>query len=519
MITNNLLFSDDTDNSIFSGLFDELEQATQTASWIYYINSGAFSFSANFPRLFGIPAEHLEGLTDLLPLLDTQGQKTLQTTIQSMEVQHEIPIATYLAEINNRRLTLKQWGTRKTGTDGEPYLAGFFSVDTTAVQTTPELIQEKNQQLHLAAMVSDASIDRILALDADFNIIAWNKMCELVTGIPRETAIGSHFLDLFPDEATKKRLTSMLKQTLKGFKTFVPADHSPYPDGYYENHFIPLRNKSGEIEGVLNVIHDVAHRVKAENELKALNKELGTKNNELKQKNIELTSLMHIASHDIKNPVRKVHSFVSMIVNSDDNISDTNISYLKRIEKSISHIASLTDDMLSFINLGNDEKEVGEVNLNHVLLSAKHRLWNMVEQTHAVIESEKLPVINGQRLLLTTLLYNIIGNAIKFQKPGNQPRISIGSQYLSGSEIQHPEAVAENRYLCIAIADNGIGFDQKSAEKIFMMFTVLHPDTYPGAGIGLAMSRKIAALHNGFITADSKPGKGSIFYCYFPVNE
>ncbi|PZF71836.1 sensor histidine kinase [Taibaiella soli] len=518
MIINNLRLSNDTDDTIYSGLFDELEQATQTASWIYYINSHAISFSANFPRLFGLPAEHMEGLTDLLPLLDEKGQEALRETILSMEENQEIPMALYHAVLGNKKLKLKQWGTSKVDSEGEPYLAGFLSVEKSD-EFAPGAMQEKNQQLHLAAMVNDASIDRVLALDADFNIIAWNRMCELVSGIPREKAIGTNFLNLFPDDQIKKSLRPLLLQTLKGFKTFLPADHSPYTGGYYENHFIPLRDKNDDIVGVLNVIHDVAHRVKAENELKNLNKELAIKNNELKQKNIELTSLMHIASHDIKNPVRKVHSFVNMIVNSEDNISETNISYLKRIEKSISHIAALTDDMLSFINLGNDEKEVGEVNLNHVLLSAKHRLWNIVEQTHAVIESEKLPVINGQRLLLTTLLYNIISNAIKFQKPGNQPRISISSQYLPGSEIQHPEALAAAQYLCISIADNGIGFEEKVAEKIFMMFTVLQPDTFPGAGIGLAMSKKIVALHHGFIAADSNPGVGSVFYCYFPVND
>lgn len=517
MITNNIRISDHTDDTIYNTLFDELEQVTQTASWIYYPKTRAISFSANFPRLFGLPAEQLEGLTDLMPFLEKTEQTLLQETIQRMEENQEIPLLTYHPEIGNKKLKLKQWGTNKIDADGEPYLAGFLSIEKTA--DAPPTLLQKNEQLQLAANVNDASIDRVLALDLQFNIIAWNKMCELVTGISRTNVIGSNFLDLFPDDATKKKLRPLLQQTLKGFKTFLPADHSPYPEGYYENHFIPLRNKNGEIEGVLNVIHDVSHRVKAENELKSLNKALAMKNNELKQKNIELTSLMHIASHDIKNPVRKVHSFVNMIVHSEDAISETNISYLRRIEKSISHITALTDDMLSFINLGNDEKEISEVNLNHVLLSAKHRLWSMVEQTHAVIESDKLPVINGQRLLLTTMLYNIIGNAIKFQKPGNQPRIRISSQFLSGSDIQHPEAVPETRYLCIGIADNGIGFEQKFAEKIFLMFTALHPDTYPGAGIGLAMSKKIAALHHGFVAAESKVGEGSIFYCYFPVND
>jgi len=151
--------------------------------------------------------------------------------------------------------------------------------------TKREQYQELIDEARLAETLNDCSIDQILALDLDMRIIAWNKVCERITGIPKKKAMGSLFTDVLPAALDAPSVMEAIRMAYKGSKSFVPWEKGSYNGGYFENHFIPLRDESdGMVTGVLNIIHDVAHRIKAEKDLQVLNRALVLKNNELKQK-------------------------------------------------------------------------------------------------------------------------------------------------------------------------------------------------------------------------------------------
>jgi len=370
----------------------------------------------------------------------------------------------------------------------------------------------------LAENMTDASIDRIMALDTDYNVIAWNTRSELITGIERREVLGENYFDLFPKMREHPPTVKAIEQAMKGLTVFLPADRSNPDEGYYENHFIPLKDEHDRVTGVMNIKHDVAHRIKAENELKALNKALARKNKELKQRNEELLSFTHVTSHDLKEPLRKIYTFIEMIATREgENLTEKGKTYFKRIQAAVQRMGMLTDDVLTFAELNAEQYEQTEIDLGHALLFVKRTLEEEIRITKTVIENEPLPKIRGYRQLITQLLYHLLANAIKFRKQGVVPEINISCERVAGHELKHTEAAADAEYVRLSIQDNGIGFDRIYKEKVFQMFQRLHGNSYPGTGIGLSLCRKIAAIHQGFITAESKENEGSTFCVYLPL--
>jgi signal transduction histidine kinase len=370
----------------------------------------------------------------------------------------------------------------------------------------------------LASVLNDASIDQILALDTDLHIIAWNKACEQTTGIPKTAAIGTLFTELRPAASGFPAIMEAIEIALKGSKSFVPWEKGSYGGGYFENHFIPLKEggEHGPVTGVLNIIHDVAHRIRAKKELQALNRALVAKNKELKQKTEELANFNWIASHDLKEPLRKIYTFIEMVATKEgQKISDSARSNLRRAQSAVQRIGLLTDDIVTFSQVTAPDEQLSEVDLHQLLLVAQHRHQKTIEDTGAVIAVEPLPVITGYANLLRHLWYHMLGNALKFHTPGVAPQVHIGYTYVAGKIVGLPEAVPDDYYHCISFKDNGIGIDPAHSEQIFGMFQQLHPrGAYKGTGMGLPICRKIVEAHEGFIAVESSTGRGATFYCY-----
>jgi PAS domain S-box-containing protein len=384
-------------------------------------------------------------------------------------------------------------------------------------------LQKENRELRrkdtLAELINDASIDRILAINKETKIIAWNKMLESITGISKDESLGRDLFEVLPEMADIPEINRAIKSALKGFKSFVPSDKGSFSGSYCEHHFVPLHDEEGEVFGVLNIIHDVAHRIKVENELRKLNKALVKKNKELKQKNSELVSFAHVTAHDLKEPLRKIYTFLEMILNKDaDRLSEEGKVYFRRVQASAQRMGLLTDDILSYTQLNDENNREGSVDLNEVLQDAKQSLMESMTFSQAAIHTAALPAITGFRSLIFQLFKNILHNALKFRNPDATPVVEITSTTASGNDIKHADAVPEVQYCRVSVTDNGIGFDIKYADKIFQIFQRLHPDDqYAGTGMGLAICKKVMEIHQGFITAESSPGKGSTFHCYFPV--
>jgi PAS domain S-box-containing protein len=366
--------------------------------------------------------------------------------------------------------------------------------------------------------ILDSSIDRIMVLDKDLTIVGWNTRCEEHFGTRKEDAIGKNFLNRFPLLKQDEQMLEAITIALKGTLTHIPERRSIYGNGYTEMFLIPLKNAKEEIDSVLLLSHDITKRILAEEELKELNKTLEQKNKELENKNEEIASFAFVASHDLKEPLRKIHTFSDWLVQREaDNLSDTGKRYTERILIASKRLETLIEDVLVLTKIHSDKQRQCDVDLNVVLEKAKEELATEIEESEAIIVADELPVIKGNNNQLLHLFNNLLSNAIKFQKPGNKPLISITAELVT-ENIPPTGANAGTEYIKVCFTDNGFGFDQKYAKKIFQVFQRLHgKHEYTGTGMGLAICKKIMDNHEGFITVSAEEDKGASFSCYFPL--
>ncbi|HEX2969129.1 MAG TPA: CHASE3 domain-containing protein [Bacteroidales bacterium] len=246
---------------------------------------------------------------------------------------------------------------------------------------------------------------------------------------------------------------------------------------------------------------------------------IGDKLADLERSNKQLSAFSHIASHDLQEPLRKVQTFISRIRESDlktvpDNIRD----YLSGIRKETIRMQKFITDLLLYSRASKADKTFETADLNEILENSKRELSHRIEEKNAIINSSSdLPVLNVIPFQIQQLFSNLISNSVKYAREGNAPIIDISSEYTQGKNIPGFSGEPESRFIKIVFTDNGIGFDQQYAEKIFALFYRLHSNKeYSGTGIGLAICRIIVENHHGFIFAKGFPGKGAEFSIYLP---
>jgi PAS domain S-box-containing protein len=248
---------------------------------------------------------------------------------------------------------------------------------------------------------------------------------------------------------------------------------------------------------------------------------LEEKNLQLERQNEELASFNHMASHDLQEPLRKIQILSKMIMEREDNsLSDTSKHYFKRIENSAQRMQTLINDLLNYSRTNNPSSVKVLTDFNLVLKDAIQNLKEEIANKEAEIEFEPLPILNAIGPQILQLFINLIDNALKYSKLNVPPVIKITTKVVPGELVTGFGLKKIAHYHCINFSDNGIGFDQKYAHKIFEIFQRLHgKDEYSGTGIGLTICKKVVQNHNGFITASSIQGEGSSFNLFFPVED
>jgi signal transduction histidine kinase len=267
-------------------------------------------------------------------------------------------------------------------------------------------------------------------------------------------------------------------------------------------------------DGVLITFTDYTDVKKMQLEMEALVEELKRSNNNLEE-------FAHAASHDLKEPVRKIQFFTERLkFKISDRLNEEELDVLSRIEKSTERMRLLIDDLLQYSLVNHRHAEIEEVDLNRKLTLVLEDLEVQVQEKQAQIKVGALPIVKGYRRQLQQMFQNLISNALKYNKPGEVPVISISSRKVSGvdSGLNVPSGLWNDQFYLIEVSDNGIGFDQNDADRIFNMFTRLHGKyEYSGTGVGLSIVKKVVENHNGYIKAVSEPGKGATFSILLPV--
>jgi chemotaxis family two-component system sensor kinase Cph1 len=235
----------------------------------------------------------------------------------------------------------------------------------------------------------------------------------------------------------------------------------------------------------------------------------------LKEANSELENLNWIASHDLKEPLRKIQLFASRIL-EEDHKGDYEMIFnsVQRMNESAKRMQLLISDILSYSRLSHIEEAFQSVNLNDLVQSIIDELSFEINEKKAIVEYGSLPGVKGIPFLLQQLFVNLIRNALKFSKVDTKPNITI--TYKDGVELSVANSFPDKFYK-IVIQDNGIGFDNQFKDSIFKVFSRLHNHKeYSGSGVGLALCKKIMKNHGGSISAESTPDIGTTFLVYFP---
>ena len=253
--------------------------------------------------------------------------------------------------------------------------------------------------------------------------------------------------------------------------------------------------------------------------LKKLNNKLKQKNYQLELSNSELDSFTYIASHDLKEPLRKIMTYISLINSNEKNSSTSEQQLqLRKISSFAERMQNLLDDLFHYSHTSQSEKVVEEVDLNKIVEEVMQGLSEEIAETGAAIRYERLPVIKGIPFQLRQLFQNLISNSLKYRQPTQPLVIGITSAVVNGKTIGNNHHKVSENYVQLLYRDNGIGFNQTYADKIFGLFQRLHStENYKGTGIGLTICKKVVDNHQGFIRAFSAENEGTTFEIFFPV--
>ena len=283
---------------------------------------------------------------------------------------------------------------------------------------------------------------------------------------------------------------------------------------------VPTRSNTGmrETDSVAEALVESARRLHArEDELRRLNetleqrvsqrtRELGEANRALEIRNRELQDFAYVASHDLQEPLRKVQSFGDLLrAEYGDAIGDQGRHYVERMQAATERMSRLIKDLLAFSRVATQTQAIVPVDLDRTLAAVQSDLEVRVAQVRGRIEAGTLGTVEADPLQMHQLLLNLIGNALKFHRKDMPPVVQVSAERRDG-------------VLRLVVEDNGIGFDQKHAERIFSPFQRLHArHEYEGTGMGLAIVRRIVERHGGTVSVRSTPGQGSRFEVTLPA--
>ena len=424
------------------------------------------------------------------------------------------------------RAAQESWRIRKDGTkfwgsititalhDDNNNVIGFTKVtrDLTERKKAEDALRMSEERFH--QMVAEVQDYAIILLDANGIIENWNAGAEFIKGYTSKEIVGKRF-DVFYTAADRD--TGLPDKLLQQAREMGKATNEGWrmrKDGTRFWGMIvitALHNKDGQIIGFSKVTRDLTEKKIAEDNLVSYAAELELQNGELEQ-------FAYVASHDLQEPLRKIQTFSDLV--TQNQLDEPLVrKYLQKINQSAERMSGLIKSLLNYSRLSKDKDRLieDEVDLNLLLDEVKEDFELLISEKNATISSDLLPILRGNHIQLRQLFSNIIGNSLKYAN--TRPIISITASPITKDQIdQAPKSLAGERFFQISFQDNGIGFEDQYNKVIFGLFQRLHgKQDYPGAGIGLALCKKIVENHHGFITGHSALGEGARFSVYLPA--
>ena len=374
------------------------------------------------------------------------------------------------------------------------------------------------QQARLLSDIIDTMPELVFLKDSEGHYVLDNRAHRRYLGVtPGETINGKTARDIYPKDIADRHAEED-QYVLTTGAPIRDREEQARPAApnirWLSTTRIPLRDPGGKIVGLVGVSLDITQRRADEEKLKRFAAQL-------ERSNAELQSFASVASHDLQEPLRKIQAFGDRLrAKCGDQLSEQGRDYLDRMQSAASRMQTLIQDLLQLSRVTSRAQPFQPCDLGQIVTEVTGDLEVRLEQSSGNVEVGEMPTIDADPLQMRQLFQNLITNALKFHKPDEPPLVRIDCEQLAATDFSLPGVRPPDRIVRITVEDNGIGFDPKFADQIFIVFQRLHTKTeYEGTGIGLAVCRKITDRHGGSIVAQSEEGRGAKFVITLPVKQ
>ena len=381
------------------------------------------------------------------------------------------------------------------------YSAGLIYAVSSYVDTGKVLLENKT---FLNSVLENLQ-DGVITINKRGTISLVNAEAEHIFGYPSGELVGKNIALLMHNSSLgeyQKELERLLKAgESKSISRSIEISGLRKHGSTFPINFELTGISHNDAELFIALVRDITEQKKAE-------KRLMHYTSELERSNKDLESFTSIASHDMREPLRKIMSFGDRLVETEPQMTSKGKDYLERMQKASSRMDALMDDLLNFSRVTCNPGSFETVNFKKVVDQVVEDLDMKISEEKATIIVEEMPALEADLFQIRQLFQNLIANSLKYHREGVPPLVEVKS-------IKHDNGTWE-----IRVKDNGIGFNEKYTERIFKIFERLHGrSSFEGTGIGLAICERIVTRHKGNITAESKVGRGTTFIITLPEKQ
>ena len=471
-------------------------RAGRIGTFDWDVQTGRVIWTRQEERLFGLKRGTFEGTIegwqrrvhpDDLSVLSKRLQEAMAAGLR------EVPLAFRILRADGSIRSIEGAGRFVYDTGGKPVRMVGVNIDVTDRKAAEQVLREAEERLRLAA---DAGKVGLWDWDIRANKVVWSDRIYEMHGLAPGTFGGTvnDFAELVhPDD--RARVAAALTRALEERQPYELEFRTVRPDGevrWLSTSARVVYDEQGAATRMLGATIDVTER--RDNEER------------LRRSNEELEEFAFVASHDLQEPLRMVNAYTELLLRRLHVGEDTEVQeYRQYIQRGVQRMEDLIHDLLAYSRVIHREHEAaGNARLQEALEKAVRMLEARFDETGAAIVADDLPVVRGEQTQFEQVFLNLLGNSLKYRHPEREPHIRV-------------RASCQDHECIVTVEDNGIGFDQKYAGRIFKLFKRLHKDEYPGTGLGLAICKRIVERHGGRIWAEGVRGQGAKFSFSLPL--
>jgi PAS domain S-box-containing protein len=493
-------------------LYKQAQERAHIGNFVWELETNKIIWSDELYKIYGIDPDTSVTFEGFADMLSPEGREVLLqeinkavTTGKCADFDFRIKVA------DGKRKTLNIKAEVVFGPNNKPTRIIGTTQDVTEVNKLLDKLRKSESQLKQAQAISHMGS---WELDLTSKQIKWSdELYRIYEMDPQESLSFEQVVGYrHPDDNAE--MNKQFDLAVKNgqpidvtFRIILPGNKIKFLNSRGE----VKRDKNGKPVKLFGTTQDITKQIDTESILQE-------KNRQLQLSNSSLEEFAYIASHDMKEPLRKISTFGEMLLSfTKDSLSEKGKMYVTKMIDGGKRMQKMIDDLLALSVIAHNNA-FQKTDLNTTLQKVLLDLELKINEKHATIDYDTLPTLTVVPSQFEQLFLNLINNSLKFSTPDRAPVINITTRYLTAQDLTDNGLPLGSQYLAITFKDNGIGFEKQYADKIFGMFQRLNGKVdYEGSGIGLAICKKIAEHHGGIITAKGALNEGAEFNLIIPV--